>query len=72
MTHEGGRDKLDDPWREGLNNLDFGQSFLKFLKPDFFYVLGTFNFWVKGGANNFVPSIFLDRDQNSMLYKNEV
>ena len=49
MTHEGGRDKLDDPWREGLNNLDFGQSFLKFLKPDFFYVLGTFNFWVKGG-----------------------
>ena len=58
-AYSGGRAKLEDPLRGraklddplgGAKNFGLGQYF--FLKPDFFMflgVLGTFNFWVKGG-----------------------
>ena len=47
----------------GAKQFGFWSIIFKIPKTRFFYVLGTFNFWVKGGANNFVLSIFLDRDQ---------
>ena len=40
----------------GAKNFGLGQYFLKSLKSDFLCfwgVLGTFNFWVQGGAKNF-------------------
>ena len=77
----GGRAKLDDPLRgaseigrpiRGANIFGLDQYFFKSLKPDFFNVLGTFNFGVQGGgrtkldvslgggANEIGPLIFLD------------
>ena len=48
---KGGRDKSDDPLGGGLKSWTWSIIF-KIPKTRFVNVLGTFNFWVNGGAKN--------------------
>ena len=56
VLRRGARKILDALQRGGAKNFGLGQFFFKVPKTQFFScfvgILGTFNFWVKGGAKN--------------------